>query len=87
MGDGKLKTDSTGAIKLSDCFLLPPNDPDGVLKWVYGDRPRSLPEENSCASEVYKSILDENIKYYGDKAILCSKNVDVDQFNENITFS
>jgi len=84
MGDGKLKTDSTGAIKIPDCFLLPPNDPDNVLRWVYGDRPRSLPEENSCPSEVYKSILDENIKYYGDKAILCPKNVDVDQFNENI---
>ena len=84
MGDGKLKTDSTGVIKIPDCFLLPPNDPDNVLRWVYGDRPRSLPEENSCTSEVYKSILDENIKYYGDKAILCPKNVDVDQFNENI---
>ena len=84
MGDGKLKTDSTGAIEIPDCFLLPPNDPDSLLKWVYGDRPRSLPEEHSCSSQVYKSILDENIKYYSDKAILCPKNVDVDQFNENI---
>ena len=44
MGDGKLKTDSTGAIKIPDCFILPPNDPDNVLRWVHGDRPRSLPE-------------------------------------------
>ena len=64
VGDGKLKTDSTGAITIPDCFLLPPNDSNGLLKWVYGDRPRSLPEENSCVSQVYKSILDENVKYY-----------------------
>ena len=66
------------AIEIPDCFLLPPNDPDAVLKWVYGDRPRSLPEEHSCSRQVYDSILDENIKHYSDKAMLCPKNIDVD---------
>ena len=84
MGDGNLKNDSTGAIEIPDRFLLPPNDPNGLMKWVYGDRPRSLPEKHSCSDQLYDSILHENIKYYGDKAILCPKNIDVDQFNENI---
>ena len=43
MGDGKLKTDITGAIKIPECFLLPSNNPQVLLKWVYGDRPRTLP--------------------------------------------
>ena len=84
MGDGKLKTDSAGGIKIPEPFLLPPNNPQGLLKWVYGDKPRPLPESGSCSPERYREIRDENIKYYGDKAILCPKNVDVDNLNEEI---
>ena len=84
MGDGKLKTDSTGAIKIPDRFLLPTNNSRGLLKWVYGDKPAPLPEEHSCSPEVYREILDHNIKYYGDKAILSPKNLDVDKLNEDI---
>ena len=84
MGDGKLNTDTTGAIKIPERFLLPPNDPQGLLKWVYGDRPRPLPASGSCTPDEYRSLLAENIKYYSDKAILCPKNVDVDKLNEEI---
>ena len=84
MGNGELKTDSTGGIKIPDRFLLPPNDPLGLLKWVYGDKPEPLPEEKSCSKAVYNNILDKNIKYYGDKAILCPKNFDVNKMNEDI---
>ena len=85
MGDGKLNTDSTGAIKIPERFLLPPNDPQALLKRVYGDRPRPLPPSGSCSSaDEYKHILQENIKYYSDKAILCPKNIDVDKLNDEI---
>ena len=33
---------------------------------------------------MYDKIRDENIKYYGDKAILCPKNIDVSKMNEDI---
>jgi len=84
MGDGKLKTDSTGAIKIPERFLLPSNDPQGLLKRVYGDSPRTLPVSGSCSSDEYRTLREENIKYYSDKAILCPKNVDVDKLNEEI---
>ena len=84
MGDGTIKTDDTGAIKIPARFLLPPNDPLGLLKWVYGDRPEPLPISGSCSPAKYKRILQKNIKYYSDKAILCPKNVDVDKLNEDI---
>ena len=84
MGDGTIKTDDTGAIKIPTRFLLPPNDPLGLLKWVYGDRPEPLPISGSCSPAKYKRILQKNIKYYSDKAILCPKNVDVDKLNEDI---
>ena len=90
MGDGKLKTDRTGAIQIPDRFLLPPNDPQALLEWVYGDRPRPLPVSpvspvpDSCSNGDYERRRDENIKYYSDKAILCPKNVDVDKLNEEM---
>ena len=84
MGDGALKTDDTGGIKIDERFLLPPNDPEGLLRWVYSDRPRPLPVGGSCSSEEYERILDENINYYGDKAILCPKNFEVDKLNEEM---
>ena len=84
MGDGKLKIDSTGSIKLPERFLLPTNDPQGLLKWVYGDKPRSLPSLGDCSSAEYHERLEENITYYSDKAILCPKNVDVDKYNDEI---
>ena len=85
MGDGKLKTDNTGAIKLQKRFLLPPNDPQALLQRVYGDRPRTLPVSGSCSSaDEYNHILQENIKYYSDKVIMCPKNVDVDNLNDEI---
>ena len=57
MGDGTIKTDDTGAIKIPARFLLPPNDPLGLLKWVYGDRPEPLPISGSCSPAKYKRIL------------------------------
>ena len=80
MGDGKLKVDSTGGIKIQKRFLLPVNDPQGLLQWVYGDRPRPLTSETTGAE--YSSLLQQNIQYYSDKAIMCPKNIDVDKFNE-----
>ena len=84
MGDGKLKTDSTGAIQIPERFLLPSNDPQGLLKRVYGDSPRPLPVSGSCSPDEYRTLREENIKYYSDKVILCPKNVDVDKLNEDI---
>ena len=84
IGDGKLPTDDTGAIQIPDQFLLPPNDPNGLMKWVYGDRPIPVPAGGTCSSERYNSILNKNIEYYRDKAILCPKNVDVDKLNEQM---
>jgi hypothetical protein len=84
IGDGTLPTDDTGAIQIPDQFLLPPNDPNAVLTWVYGDRPIPVPVGGSCSSERYKSILKKNIDYYRDKAVLCPKNADVDKLNEEL---
>ena len=84
MGDGNLTTDSSGAIKIPKPFLLPPNDPQGLLDWVYGDRPEPLPISGSRSQDEYKELQRQNIKYYSDKAILCPKNVDVDRLNEEI---
>ena len=44
LGDGDLLTDETGAVRIPDEFLLPSNDPDEALKWVYDDKPPPLPE-------------------------------------------
>ena len=79
-----MRIDSTGSIKIADRFLLPPNDPQGLLKWVYGDTPAPLPSSGTCSSDEYNYILEENIKYYSDKAILCPKNVDVDRLNDEM---
>ena len=84
IGDGKIPTDDTGAIQIPDQFLLPANDPNRLLQWVYGDRPIPVPVGGSCSSERYNSILNENINYYRDKAVLCPKNVDVDKLNEEM---
>ena len=52
---------------------------------MYGDRPRTLPVSGSCSSaDEYNHILQENIKYYSDKVIMCPKNVDVDNLNDEI---
>ena len=84
MGDGALKSDSTGAIKIPEQFLLPPNDPQELMKWVYSDRPKPLPVSGSCTCDEYERLLEENVKYYSDKAILCPKNMDVDKLNEDM---
>ena len=84
MGDGSLKTDDTGAIPIPKRFLLPPNDPQGLLEWVYGDRPEPLPVFGSCPLHIYNKLREKNAEYYSDKAILCPKNIDVDQLNEQI---
>ena len=88
LGDGKLQTDETGAIQVPHQFLLPSNDPNAALKWVYGDRPPSLPEEppksDKQKTKEYNQILQANTDYYKDKAVLCPKNVDVDKFNEQM---
>ena len=64
--------------------MLPPNDPQGLLDWVYGDRPEPLPISGSRPHDEYEDLKKQNIKYYSDKAILCPKNVDVDRLNEEI---
>ena len=64
MGDGTLETDSSGSIKIPEQFLLPPNDPQGLMKWVYGDRPKPLPVSGSCTCDEYERLLQENVKYY-----------------------
>ena len=84
LGDGKILSDETGGIQLPSQFSLPPNDPRGIVKWVYGDKPRPLPVVGRCPRNQYKRILKENIEYYKDKAILCPKNEDVDKLNETI---
>ena len=84
MGDGSLKTDDAGAIPIPKRFLLPPNDPQGLLEWVYGDRPEPLPVFGSCPLHIYNKLREKNAEYYSDKAILCPKNIDVDQLNEQI---
>ena len=88
LGDGKLQIDETGAIQIPDQFLLPSNDPNAALQWVYGDKPPSLPEKPAQSDKQkmkeYNQILKANTTYYKDKAILCPKNVDVDKFNEEM---
>jgi hypothetical protein len=84
IGDGALPTDGTGAIQIPNQFLLPPNDPYRLLEWVYGDRPIPVPVGGSCSSDRYNSVLNMNINYYRDKAVLCPKNVDVDKLNEDM---
>ena len=98
LGDGKLPTDETGAIQIPNKFLLPSNDPNAALKWVYDDRPPPLPEkpkkpvtsdvtktvEYNRKMEEYNQVLKTNTDYYKDKAILCPKNVDVDRLNEEM---
>ena len=87
LGDGNLPTDETGAIQIPDEFLLPPNDPNDVLKWVYDDKPPPLPEQPTKSGrrsdieynqkmKEYDRILNSNTDYYKYKA---SKNVDVDK--------
>ena len=84
IGDGTIMTDDTGAIQIPEQFLLPSNDPNALLTWVYGDRPVPVPVGGSCSSERYNSILKKNINYYRDKAVLCPKNADVDKLNEEL---
>ena len=84
LGDGKIPIDDTGTIRIPNQFLLPGNDPDGLLEYVNGDRPRPLSNKESCSSEQYQSIKAENMDYYKDKTILCTKNVDVDKLNEEM---
>ena len=87
LGDGKMPTDKSGCVQIPEQFLLPANDTQGVLQWVYGDRPEPLPEKGSCSEEKYLRILKENTDYFQDKAILCPKNADVDKLNEEIISS
>ena len=68
MGDGTLKTDTSGSIKIPKGFLLPPNDPQVLLDWVYGDRPEPLPISGSRPHDEYKDLKKQNIEYYSDKA-------------------
>ena len=63
MGDGMLKTDTTGAIKIPKRFLLPPNDPQELLDWVYGDRRDPLPISGSPPHDEYEHLKKQNIKY------------------------
>ena len=84
MGDRTLKTDTLGVIKIPKGFLLPPNDPQVLLDWVYGDRPEPLPISGSRPHDEYEDLKKQNIEYYSDKAILCPKNVDVDRLNEDM---
>ena len=56
LGDQKLSTDETGCVQIPKQFLLPPNDVNGVLQWVYGDRLQPLLEKGSYSDEVYFSI-------------------------------
>ena len=84
LGDGDLPLDKKGAIRIPDKYLLPCNDPNGLFKWTYDDKPNPLSDKNTCSSDEYIRSLNENIDYYSDKAILCPKNVDVDKMNEEM---
>ena len=70
----------------SNEFLLPVNNPDGALQWVYGDKPAPLPDTtgNVFSKSEYERSLIENSEYYKDKVILCPKNVDVDKLNDEM---
>ena len=83
LGDGTMETDETGCIQIPKEFLLPSNNPDGALQWVYGDKPDPLPDTAGSvfSKSEYERSLIENSEYYKDKAILCPKNVDVDKLN------
>ena len=55
------------------------------MKWTYDDCPHPLqPVQSFSSFTEWKKLLDENSKYYQDKAILCPKNVDVDEMNEQL---
>ena len=84
LGDGKVPTDETGAVQIPEDFLLPVNDPNESLKWTYGDRPAPLPVKTSCSAAEYDRLLSENCDYYQYKTVLCPKNVDVDNLNEQM---
>ena len=76
LGDGTLPSDDTGAIQISKEFLLPSNDPNSALEWVYGDKPEPLPgspEETGGSQTDYDRILKQNREYYKDKTVLVSQ--------------
>ena len=43
-----------------------------------------LPISGNCSYDEYKTLREENIKYYNDKMILCPKSIDVDKLNKKI---
>ena len=61
LGDGDLPLDKKGAIRIPDKYLLPCNDPNGLFKWTYDDKPNPLSDKNTCSPDEY-SIFDPSMR-------------------------